>query len=233
MSTIEGLQRCKIINSDTLCYFSTMTESFKFSTKRTVLLLFWLAIWNLEAAALSQQDIQTLKAFYDATGGPGWKFGTGCSTDVIALKERARAVFIPNSVPWDFSSSAGDPCDGQKPWFGVTCSAARDAIVGINLQSYGLRTLDGGGVPSSIGQLSSLTFLNLGDNCVSGPIPAELLGMQSLEDLMLPIWIMPTSEVLTKGSVPPSNNALFCGAELPAPTSASSPKRRNLVIAVP
>jgi hypothetical protein len=56
---------------------------------------------------------------------------------------------------------------------------------------------------------------------------------KSLEELTLPMWIAPTSEVLTKGRVPPLNNASFCGAELPAPTSASSPKGRTIVITNP
>ncbi len=52
---------------------------------------------------------------------------------------------------------------------------------GIELVDNGLT----GSIPSSIGELSMLRYINVGDNQISGPIPNSTYGLTNLEFLML------------------------------------------------
>ena len=63
-------------------------------------------------------------------------------------------------------------------WHGVTMEIGR--VVGLRLQDMGL----GGAVPAEIGQLTSLTYLNLGGNQLTS-VPAEIWQLASLERLDL------------------------------------------------
>ena len=53
-----------------------------------------------------------------------------------------------------------NPCDTSKPWFGVKCNTLQTDIVSLNLHAVGMS----GRLPSSIGGLSALTYLDLSGN---------------------------------------------------------------------
>ncbi|MCE2423099.1 MAG: hypothetical protein J4G03_07325 [Gemmatimonadetes bacterium] len=65
-------------------------------------------------------------------------------------------------------------------WYGVSADA-KGNVLGLNLGDNGLT----GSIPAELGDLRSLTELHLSDNDLTGPIPAELGDLDSLTDLHL------------------------------------------------
>ena len=103
-------------------------------------------------------DRAALVALYEATDGPNWV----------------------NSDGWLTDASMGE-------WYGVTTDVA-GRVVGLDLTGdpssgtlHGLR----GSLPAELGNLASLTRLDLSINGLSGPIPAELGNLGSLTYLRL------------------------------------------------
>ncbi|WCJ23719.1 Leucine-rich repeat (LRR) family protein [Euphorbia peplus] len=96
--------------------------------------------------------------------------------DVIALERIKRSIENP---PPDWT---GDPCMPHLySWTGVTCSnGSRIRVVALNLTSMGIS----GSLTTSIGRMSALTDLWLGNNNFSGPIP-DLSSLKLLETLHL------------------------------------------------
>ncbi|XP_065863371.1 putative leucine-rich repeat receptor-like serine/threonine-protein kinase At2g14440 [Euphorbia lathyris] len=96
--------------------------------------------------------------------------------DVIAL-ERIKSSIENHPQDW-----TGDPCmPRQYSWTGITCAnGSRIRVVALNLTSMGLS----GSLSPSIGRMSALTDLWLGNNNFSGPIP-DLSSLKLLETLHL------------------------------------------------
>ncbi|KAH1060130.1 hypothetical protein GLYMA_02G132800v4 [Glycine max] len=96
--------------------------------------------------------------------------------DVIAMEDLARSIQNP-PVDWH-----GDPCLPKgNSWTGVTCSNGFHARVTIvNLTNAGVS----GSLPPTLGHLSALEHLWLGENKLSGNIP-DLSGLKELETLHL------------------------------------------------
>ncbi|KAL8266918.1 hypothetical protein R6Q59_004262 [Mikania micrantha] len=81
---------------------------------------------------------------------------------------------LANSFPsLNWSSASVDCC----LWDGITCDDKGDRVIGLSIPERGLR-----GVlpPSSLQNLTSLTFLNLSCNFLSGPLPEGLLNSSLL-----------------------------------------------------
>eukprot|EP00257_Ricinus_communis_P016259 XP_015574373.1 probable LRR receptor-like serine/threonine-protein kinase At1g67720 [Ricinus communis] len=97
--------------------------------------------------------------------------GRTLTRDVIAMEDLARSFDNP---PPDWS---GDPCLPPKnSWTGVACSRDKLArVVSLDLTGMGIS----GSIPSSIGNLSAITHLWLGENKLYGSIP----DMSALKDL--------------------------------------------------
>ncbi|KAK4771408.1 hypothetical protein SAY87_031940 [Trapa incisa] len=113
------------------------------------------------------------------------------SYEVWALITFKEAIFEdPNMALSNWNSLDADPCD----WSGISCSAARDQVLKINISSLSLRgflaqelglltylqelilhdnTLIGV-IPKELGMLKNLKILDLGMNKLSGPIPPEI-----------------------------------------------------------
>jgi hypothetical protein len=70
---------------------------------------------------------------------------------------------------------AGTECS----WFGVTCT--NGSVSRLYFWKNGLN----GTIPSELGNLSNLTWLNLGNNSLSGTIPSELGNLTKLTQMML------------------------------------------------
>lgn len=81
-----------------------------------------------------------------------------------------------NKTGWTLPGTTGDnPCG----WYGITCSGGR--VKEINLYNNNLT----GTIPTSIGNLSVLTFLSLSNNHLSGTIPAQIGNLTNLTGLYL------------------------------------------------
>ena len=76
-----------------------------------------------------------------------------------------------------WNCSHGAPLSSVCTWGGVLCSSG--VVTGINLSGKGLR----GTVPSSISQLSALSYLSLAVNSLHGTIPSTLAHLSRLSSL--------------------------------------------------
>ena len=72
------------------------------------------------------------------------------------------------------------PCTGTRAWKGVTCTANRVTRVMLNHAGIG-----GGSLPTSIGGLDALNYLDLSSNSLSGSIPSQFGGFTGLNTLYL------------------------------------------------
>jgi len=92
-----------------------------------------------------------------------------------------------SSAKWDFSKDAegeysSDPCDLYNPWYGVKCNSLMTDIVSLNLHETGMS----GRLPSTLGGLSGLTYLDLSRNDLFGQVPISIsTGMLSLKIMNL------------------------------------------------
>ena len=82
------------------------------------------------------------------------------------------------SSHWDFSNPYSNPCNDQ--WYGVTCSS-ENHVIKLDLYDSNLR----GTIPSTIGHLSSLQYLNLSNNQLIGSIPSTIGNLSSVQLLNL------------------------------------------------
>ncbi|KAK7251292.1 hypothetical protein RIF29_34349 [Crotalaria pallida] len=113
------------------------------------------------------------------------------SHEVYALKAFKEAVYEdPHLVLSNWNTLVSDPCE----WNGVSCTAAGDHVIKINISGASLRAflapelgqitylqelvLHGnnliGTIPKELGFLKSLKVLDLGVNQLSGPIPPDI-----------------------------------------------------------
>ncbi|CAI9276208.1 unnamed protein product [Lactuca saligna] len=126
-----------------------------------------------------------------------------------ASLEIPKKSLLSSRIPILLNSSASVPCTY---WFGVVCNAD-GSIQRLNLTSSGLKVELGnlksltdlqlsvnqlnGSIPSSLGHLTSLNFLYLFQNQLFGPIHVELGNLKSLTHLAV-------SENQLNGSIPSS-----------------------------
>ena len=99
-------------------------------------------------------ETEALVALYKASGGLNWDFASG----------------------WLGSSSACS--SSEPPWHGVSCDSFGN-VVGVVLDSNGL---EGGPLPSQLGQLTGMSLLSLRSNLLSGSVPSQLGMLSSLAD---------------------------------------------------
>jgi Leucine-rich repeat (LRR) protein len=138
--------------------------------------------------AISQDEYDGLEALYESTNGANWR----------------------NTVKkWIFPSVLTSPCS-DSGWYGVICTISESGagcnVTGIELYSDGLQgslpsqlmllrnleslvisgnSLSLSTIPSEIGLISSMTYLDLSDNKIIGEIPSEFGVLGSLTTLML------------------------------------------------
>ncbi|KAI3471560.1 hypothetical protein Pfo_028210 [Paulownia fortunei] len=89
---------------------------------------------------------------------------------LLALK--AAIIKDPTQALISWSDSDSTPCR----WDGITCDHTHRRVASISLSSRNLT----GYIPSEIGALSFLTFLDLSQNSFSGPLPHHISTLQNL-----------------------------------------------------
>ena len=92
---------------------------------------------------------------------------------------------------WCGAKSGGNyvngPCTGASAWKAVACTNGRVASVDLpNAGVYGSNDLGGGSIPTQLGGLTGLTYINFGANSLSGSIPTQLGGLTGLT--FLDLW---------------------------------------------
>lgn len=106
-----------------------------------------------------------------------------------ALQDLYESTDGPNWIAnngWEFSDPNSNPCS----FFGVECDGSHVSI--LSLSSNGLS----GTIPSTIGQLTSLTSLYLGDNELIGTIPS------TIGQLSLNLFALSLSNNQLSGTIP-------------------------------
>ena len=98
-------------------------------------------------------------------------------TDHLALLDFKKRI---TQDPFQVMSSWNDSTHFCN-WLGVTCSSSSKRVVVLNLTAKKLF----GSIPPSIGNLTYLTRINLGDNSFYGEIPPEVGRLQHLQHLNL------------------------------------------------
>lgn len=152
---------------------------------------------GVECAPLSDRDI--LRAFYDATGGPGWINSDNWLTDAplrawhgIRVNSEGQVVRLdlPNnrltgSIPPEFGNL------GSLTTLALPNNALSGSIPPELGDLSGLTNLRLGGneltgsIPPELGNLVGLTLLDLAPNELTGPIPRELGSLRGLQHLRL------------------------------------------------
>ena len=106
---------------------------------------------------ISKVECEALVAVYDATGGSTWT----------------------NQTNWKVNNT---PCDSTNGWYGVTCSGdAPKHITQLVLDQNNLI----GTIPTEIGNLTYVIYLNLATNSLTGSIPTTTGNMTALMYLYL------------------------------------------------
>ncbi|XP_034219232.1 putative receptor-like protein kinase At3g47110 isoform X3 [Prunus dulcis] len=104
---------------------------------------------------------------------PSTSFGNG--TDRLALLDFKKGI---TSDPLHVMSSWNDSINFCS-WIGVTCNHSTKRVLSLNLEAQNLA----GSIPLSIGNLTHLTWINLGINSFHGQIPQEMGRLRSLQYL--------------------------------------------------
>ncbi|KAK6127377.1 hypothetical protein DH2020_038888 [Rehmannia glutinosa] len=92
---------------------------------------------------------------------------------LLALKAAIKEDPTKSLISW--SDLDPNPCN----WAGITCDNAHHKVTSISLSSKNLT----GYIPSEIGTLSFLTFLDLSLNSFGGPLPHQITALQNLTHL--------------------------------------------------
>ena len=86
-----------------------------------------------------------------------------------------------NGASWTISTNwnTDDPCENN--WSGITCNAGNTNVTRILLPDKNLV----GNIPTSIGNLSQLEFLALGNDPIAGSIPTQVGNLINLKELYI------------------------------------------------
>ncbi len=124
-------------------------------------------------------------------------FAWGQAAANVSAPERTALLDLyssTNGAQWTNNVGWGGGIGTECAWFGVTCAADGNSVEQLSLAGNNLV----GPLPSNLQDLSSLKLLYLGNNSITGSIPA-LAGMQDLENFAI------GSNQLT-GQIPPINS---------------------------
>jgi len=116
---------------------------------------------HVSCTSLSQIQYDSLKAFYDSTGGSNWK--SHCNN-------------------WVFDNDLTKPCSSS--WIGIICSCNTlpCTITSLSISQCNLQ----GSIPTEIGDLSDLNNLIFSsDKGLTGTIPVQLYSLNKLVELRL------------------------------------------------
>eukprot|EP01040_Poterioochromonas_malhamensis_P005215 gene5215-5591_t len=159
---------------------SPLNNPFIYWRRWLTLLLTWL-IFSQASPNLSQQQINALVDFYYATNGDSWRYFPSNTTN-----------------PWNVTNPHPNPC--QEKWQGVTCSCPTNRCTVIKLE-LNHRNLSGT-LPSSLGDLSTITLFNIDNNHVGGSIPTSVKSLKALTT-----WVTGSNNLT--GSVPEAFGSLL------------------------
>jgi hypothetical protein len=139
----------KVTVNSSLEVRSTKIQKEVFSVSRNLL--------NVEASvgAISPSEYNALYDFYEATDGKNWQWYNT----------------TPPTNPWTFDVyDLNAPCSDD--WQGITCSCSLGecVVTQLSLERHNIS----GVIPSSIGNLNSLSFILLDDNRLNGTIPESV-----------------------------------------------------------
>ncbi|KAL6844316.1 hypothetical protein ACP4OV_025989 [Aristida adscensionis] len=138
--------------------------------------------------------------------------GDTCSPEAMALLQFLAEVNYPARLVDTWSGK--NPCDG---WLGVTCVEGKVAV--LNLPGYGLN----GTISQSLGNLSTISDIRLGDNHLTGQVPDTLTKLGSLQklDLSMNDLIGPLPPFRSSVKVNVSGNPNFDGKARDTPPNNS------------
>ena len=120
-------------------------------------------------------DRAVLAAFYDATGGPGWRISTNWKTEA-PLRDWHGVTTDADGRVSELTLDSND-LSGPVP-------ARLGDLTSLEVLDLSWNDLSGP-IPAALGRLENLWWLNLGGNALTGPVPAWLGDLTSLRLLQL------------------------------------------------
>ena len=129
------------------------------------------------------KEIEALEALYNNTNGEKWE-----SVNVLNVMFLYENLDLFIGVPWDFTKSSDgstylyDPCNypidgGFSHFVGIHCVCSIECNVDLLWLNYAKLN---GTLPKEIGQLNSLTMIDLANNNIHGSIPREIQSLVNL-----------------------------------------------------
>jgi Leucine-rich repeat (LRR) protein len=126
---------------------------------------------SLSEYSLPKNEYNALYDLFNSTNGKDWKWRLPFSA--------------ANGYEWRFVTPPENPCSPTHPWQGVTCTSTCGSdscnILQLELFDHNLN----GSLPSSMGDLVSLSKLHLNSNQLIGTIPESLGNLSAITDLYL------------------------------------------------